>query len=65
MKAEFTLVPRTGIEVKFEVEAPKAELDWLEQVLVVGARGVVVRRDVPYQPEPEAPWPTGPILEDM
>lgn len=66
MRAKFTLHTELGKLISFEVEAPKSELDWLEEVLVHGAVcQPVVRQDIPYQPELDAPWPIGPTLEDM
>lgn len=65
MKAEFTLHRPHGEQIKFTVEAPEGELDWLENMFTRGNGGAIVRRNIPYDLETDAPWPVGPRLEDM
>jgi hypothetical protein len=63
VKYEFTI--HSPQPFTFTVDMSAEDCDRLELFLIMGSDHAIERRELPYQPEPEAPWPIGPTLEDM
>lgn len=64
MKVEFTIHSPMAFVFVAELRND-TEAATLAGVLAEGQNYPVSYRRMPYQPEPEAPWPVGPLLEDM